>query len=124
MKENGIKLQEELINQPSNSELGLNKLNSMNVDYKIEDLINNYEIKYGKVELEKCDFKTKFYEKSICENKVDKKKYNDFVLIQRNLKILNKIENDKKNKIALIYGKEHFVMIKDSIIKLGFIKTY
>lgn len=70
--------------------------------------------------MESCDYNTKFYENSICKNKLGKKRFTPFLVDERNNSILRHIANENKNKIAIIYGKEHFNGVKDSLLKLGY----
>jgi hypothetical protein len=119
-KEHGIRIKENLIKQPSYLEFGLSEINSKNTDLSIEKILENYEKKYGKIVLESCDFNTKFYEKSTCSKKPDKKIYDEMMMQDRNNSIISHVLTENKSKIAIIYGKAHFVEIKDSLQKLGY----
>ncbi|WP_225034793.1 hypothetical protein [Winogradskyella sp. SM1960] len=104
-----FKLKKELVNQPSNKELGLDSLNSRNVDTTLKDMVNYYEEKYEVIHLEPCDFETSIFQESTCENKLkDKKKYDDTVVEFRNQIVVNEVAKEAKVKIAIIYGKGHF----------------
>ena len=46
--------------------------------------------------------------------------FNEFITHYRNGVIINKINQNKNAKIAIVYGKNHFVGIKDSLQKLGY----
>lgn len=122
-KEKGIKIKKNLVAQPNLIELGLKNNLSENVDATMDELIRAYEIKYGNIILEEYDFKTKLlddYDRNKCEHKIDKKVFDEFVLHYRNGVVLDKINQNKNAKIAIIYGKAHFVGIKDSLQKLGY----
>ena len=119
-KQKGIKLREVLMNQPSYVEFGLSTINSKNTDLKIEELLKIYEAKKGKIILDSCDYKTPYFEKSICKSKSDKKTYDKIIFDERNNSIISHILSDKKRKIAIIYGKIHFIGIKDSLQKIGY----
>lgn len=119
-KEKGIKIKEKLVKQPKYLELGLTEVNSKNTDLSLEKILENYEKKYGKVVLESCDYETKFHEESTCLVKPDKKIYDEMMMKDRNNSIINNILNEKKSKIAIIYGKAHFIGVKDSLQKLGY----
>ncbi len=119
-KENGINIKENLVKQPSYLELGLSENNSKNTDLSIEKILENYEKKYGKVILESCDYDTKFHNESTCSKKPDKKIYDEMMMRDRNNNVISHILKEKKLKIAIIYGKAHFVEIKDSLQKLGY----
>lgn len=119
-KENGIKIKENLVKQPSYLELGLTEINSKNTDLSLEKILKNYENKYGRVVLESCDYDTKFHEESTCSKKPDKKIYDQIMMQDRNNNVISHVLIEKKPKIAIIYGKAHFVGIKDSLQKLGY----
>lgn len=122
-KEKGIKIKKNLVAQPNLIELGLKNNLSENVDATMDELIRAYEIKYGNIILEEYDFKTKLlddYDRNKCEHKIDKKVFDEFVLHYRNGVVLDKINQNKNAKIAIIYGKAHFVGIKDSLQKIGY----
>ncbi|WP_329807074.1 hypothetical protein [Flavobacterium facile] len=119
-KEHGIRIKENLIKQPSYLEFGLSEINSKNTDLSIEKILENYEKKYGKIVLESCDFDTKFYEKSTCSKKPDKKIYDEMMMQDRSKSVISHVLTENKSKIAIIYGKAHFVGIKDSLQKLGY----
>lgn len=116
-REKVIKLEEKIIMQPSYNELGLSNKNAINTDLKVEEILNLYEVRNGKIVLDDCDYSTSFYEESKCKEKVNKKKYDSFIIDERNNSVINHILNDKRKKIAIIYGKNHFVGIKDSLQK-------
>ncbi len=119
-KEKGIKIKENLIKQPKYKEFGLSEINSKNTDLSLEKILENYENKYGKVILESCDYDTEFHNESTCSKKPDKKIYDEMMMRDRNNSVISHILNEKKTKIAIIYGKAHFVEIKDSLQKLGY----
>ena len=122
-KEKGIKIKKNLVPQPNLTDLGLKNNLSENVDATMDELIRAYENKYGNIILEDYDFKTKLfndYDRNKCEHKINKKVFDEFVLHYRNNVVLSKICQNKDAKIAIIYGKAHFVGIKDSLQKLGY----
>jgi len=119
-KENGIKIKENLVKQPKYFELGLTEKESKNTDLSLEQILENYEKKYGKVILESCDFDTKFHEETTCKTEPDKKLYDEMMMSDRNNSVITHILKEKKSKIAIIYGKAHFIGIKDSLQKLGY----
>ena len=119
-KEKGIKIKEKLVKQPSYLEFGLTQKSAINYDLTVEEILEKYEHKYGKITLEACDYETKYYEKSKCSVKADSKIYDEFITLERNNNVITHILNEKKTKIAIIYGKNHFIGIKDSLQKLGY----
>ncbi|SEQ13756.1 hypothetical protein [Flavobacterium urocaniciphilum] len=119
-KEKGIKIKENLIKQPTYTEFGLSQKNAINSDLTVEKLLEIYEDKYGKIILEPCDYETKFYDKSTCNTKTDTKIYDELMKTERNNSVISHILKEEKSKIAIIYGKAHFIGIKDSLQKLGY----
>lgn len=122
-KEKGIKIKKELVPQPKLSALGLTCTSCENVDATMDELIESFEEKYGEIILEEYDLKTPFYEtydKNKCKIKVNKKNFDEFVVHYRNNKIIEQINRNNNKKIAIVYGKNHFIGIKDSLQKLGY----
>ncbi|WP_452231894.1 hypothetical protein, partial [Lacinutrix sp. MEBiC02595] len=76
-----LKLKKELINQPSYELLGLDSMNSKNVDVYLEDMINHYEENFSPIMLEPCDFETSIFEESICENQQKNKTFIEEVIL-------------------------------------------
>ena len=117
-----IKLKKKIVNQPSYTKLGLDSLNSKNVDARLIEVLNYYEKKYGEVKLEPCDFETTIHEKTICENdntiKGNVKK--DVMIDFRNNIVIKELLKEKKSKIAIIYGKGHLEGLKEELLKYGY----
>jgi hypothetical protein len=116
------KLKKQLITQPKYDSLGLNVKNSRNVDASMSEIIERYEINYGTIILEECDFNNTIYDKTNCNNsKPNKKQYDAIVIEFRNSIVVDEILNENDhNKIAVIYGKGHLEGIKASLIEEGF----
>ncbi len=103
-----IKLKKEIMDQPSYTNLGVPLEKSENVDATLEELINYYETKYGKIQLVPCDFETNYTEETICPKfKVTREVINDVIQDFRNEIILSRIDIETHNKIAIIYGDAH-----------------
>jgi hypothetical protein len=112
-----VKLKKELINQPSYKELGLNMNGAKNVDLKLDEIIAYYENKFGKIQLEDCDFANLPIEEYFCKNSnKDKDIYNEIIIELRNKKVINELEKDKTEDIAVIYGKGHFDEIEKYLL--------
>lgn len=108
LKDYGIKMKEELFDQPSYSDFGLDDSNSKNLDVKGLEVINYYEKKYGEIKLNKCEMETPINAKDDCKGKILKKKYrNDAIVTFRDQIIAEGVLQEKHDKIALIYGKGH-----------------
>ena len=116
-----FKLKKKLIDQPKYTKLGIDSFSSKRVDLNLKDIITAYESKYGEIKLEPCDFETSVYTKSTCNNKkTDQKIIDNLILTLRNEKIINEILQHKGKKIAMIYGEEHFIEIKEALLSNGF----
>ncbi len=116
-----LKLKKELINQPSYTSLGIDSTISKNVDARLEDMIAYYETNYELINLEDCDFETSVFEKSTCKKlKVDREVKNDVIVNFRNQIILKTIDDEMKNKIAIIYGEGHVKGLRQGLIDRGY----
>ena len=112
-----VKLKKELINQPSYKDLGVDLKKAKNVDANLSELITYYEQKYGKIELEECDFANLPKEVYECEDPTrDENKIDEIILTLRNNKVINQLEKDSLDNIAIIYGKGHFKEIEKYLI--------
>jgi hypothetical protein len=121
MYDGKIKYKKELIDQPAYKDMGVDSLISKNVDVTIKDMVRYYETKYGEIKLEKCDYETVIDKKSLCKAKpIDRKQSNDAILNFRNKHILEELQKDPHQKIAIIYGAKHFTGIKEELLKLGY----
>jgi len=119
----GLKINKSLIPQPKLNALGLKCVQCENVDVTMDELIKAYEVKYGEITLEEYDLKTNLfdaYDRNKCKYKIDKKIFEEFIVNYRNNVVLDKIGENKNSKIAIVYGKKHFVGIKDSLQKKGY----
>ena len=116
-----IKYKKELIDQPSYKDMGLDSIKSKNVDVTINEMIHYYEAKYGEIKLEKCDYETSINKKSTCKGKsINKKHSADAMINFRNKHIIEELLKDKNEKIAIIYGAQHFIGIREELLKLGY----
>jgi hypothetical protein len=111
-----FKLKEKLYKQPKYFKLGVDTLKSIRADVYLNDLIDLYEKENGNIVLDSCDFITKKESNYICEkSKFINKNY--YLLDFRNKKVVEKINEEKNNKIAIIYGKAHVVGIIEILQK-------
>ncbi|MCF6131303.1 hypothetical protein [Flavobacterium wongokense] len=116
-----VRLKKELMNQPKYFMLGLDSLNSENVDVTYRDMVNYYENKYGEIILQPCDFEKSFYEIPNCKEKaIEKSQRRELIIDFRNRNVVNTILKEKRKKIAIIYGEDHFKGIKEELLKQGF----
>lgn len=100
-----------LINQPKLKELGIDTLTAVNADITLEKLIEEFENKNGKIELDECDEQTDLKSEYLCEalNSDLKKDFRtNFTLGLRNSNLANQIIQSESNKIFIIFGASHF----------------
>ena len=118
-----LKLRKKIVDQPSFNELGIDSIYGENVDLSLDLLIENYENDYGAVILENCDFETSVYEKSTCyDKKISAENSENLMLNYRNDNILRRIDQEKKKKIAIIYGKGHLKGIARGLLDRGYVE--
>lgn len=104
-----------LIDQPSYSEFGMTENNSESADLTIKQLIEDYETTYSKIILDSCDYNINLKEKYSCSilGETSKKIFNkEIILKRRNENLVNKIKENKNNKLLIVYGENHFVEVK------------
>tara|TARA_A100000171_G_scaffold53102_1_gene76879 strand:+ start:8540 stop:9214 length:675 start_codon:yes stop_codon:yes gene_type:complete len=117
-----IKLKKELIDQPSYLELGVPAEQSENVDATLDEVINYYEAEYGEIKLASCDFETKYIEETTCPKfKVSRETRNDVLENFRNKIVLKRIDIEKHNKIAIIYGDAHTPGLLEGLKERGYL---
>ena len=120
LKVKNYKLKKEIVYQPTYSEWQLDEKNSLNVDVDIKDLIQQYELIYGEVKLEPCDYdKPDVTNSTECTNKTDKKKWNYVLKDYRNQELVKHLQQDSRKKIAIIYGSAHYEGVKSIIDSLN-----
>lgn len=116
-----LKLKKEIMDQPSYVDLGVPDAQSENVDATLEELMNYYETKYGEIELAPCDFETPITEETTCRKfKVSKDVLNDVIEDFRNTIVLQRIDIETQDKIAIIYGDAHTAGLLEGIKARGF----
>ena len=119
-----IKFKKKLINQPSYNDLGLMPSYSKNIDATLKEMVAFYETKYEEIILDACDFEAGIYETTKCEDKkIDKLILDDMVINFRNTIVVNEVIKDENKKIAILYGKRHFIGIKKELLNKGFLVT-
>ena len=120
-KKFNIKLKKEIINQPSYYNMGVDSLLNKNVDVTLNQLIGYFENKNGEITLKDCDFETTAYEETNCKDKkVDKELKDDMTITFRNNVVLDEIDTETRNKIAIIYGEAHVAGILEGLKERGY----
>lgn len=108
-----------LISQPRYGKFGLDSLNSKIVDIDVAELVNLYEEKFQKIELDSCDYSTSLNDKYDCKRKIERKNWNefstDYIITYRDMNVANKIKESDKKKICIIYGQNHYEGIKNHL---------
>lgn len=108
LKEYGVIMKEELIDQPSYNDLGLDSLTSRRLDVSGADIVNYFEQTYGEIKLNKCEIETPVLAKDTCKGKVLKKKNTaDAIVSYRDKMIAEGIIKENHTKVALLYGEGH-----------------
>lgn len=108
LKDYGIYMREELFDQPSYNDFGLDETNSKNLDATARNLVDYFEKKYGEIKLNKCELETPITAKDDCKGRILKKKHTkDVILNFRNKIIASGVMSESHAKIALIYGAGH-----------------
>ena len=114
---NNVKLKKELINQPSYKKLGVNLEKAKKVDTDLNELISYYEQKYGKIQLEECDYANLPNKEYRCEVQTkNQNRIDEIILTLRNNKVINELKKDSNDNIAIIYGKDHYDGIEKYLI--------
>lgn len=108
-----------LISQPRYGKFGLDSLNSKIVDVDVAELVNLYEDKFQKIELDFCDYSTPLKDKYDCKRKIERKNWNefstDYIVAFRDEKVAFTTKESKKTKICIIYGQNHYEGIKSNL---------
>lgn len=66
-------------------------------------------------------FKTSVYKKSPCKyKKIDQSILDYLILNSRNEMLIKEVLNGNNDRIAIIYGEEHFIEIKKVLLEHGF----
>ena len=86
----------------------------------LNDIINYYENKYQPIILEPCDYEVSLYEVPKCPLTLKKEIRDDIILNFRNNHVLENLSKEKRQKIAIIYGKGHLKGITEGLLKMGY----
>ena len=95
-----------LVNQPKYRFLGTDTINDHIVDMPVNEVIKAYEKKYGRIQLNVCDYTTPMEHKYDCGAE-PKSKVNSIILDERNKHLAGAITKDGHKKIAVLYGALH-----------------
>ena len=104
-----------LINQPRGAILGLDSTTDVHLDVTLEQLMQAWETKYGKVLLDLCDWQTGYAQPYPCVKKYKQRVINCFLTTYRDQFIASGIRSMPETKIALLYGANHFKGIAEHL---------
>ncbi|MNS47856.1 hypothetical protein D3C72_804040 [compost metagenome] len=95
----------DVVTQPEYKDLGITGTD-INADVTIDQLIDSYETKYGKIALTTCDFNTDFETVLYPCDKLNND-INPIILDERNLYVVNLIKSSSDKKVLVLYGARH-----------------
>ncbi|SFN89726.1 hypothetical protein SAMN05421741_11337 [Paenimyroides ummariense] len=98
----------------SDVDYGVNLDTDHHADLYLEQMIEMFEKRYGKIVLNNCDYKTSLGKKYKC-TKIDENKEYYILNGIRDQHVLNKIEQSDAQKILVVFGRNH---IKDIYSKI------
>ena len=97
--------------QPASSELNIDTIQALRADVSFKTLVNEFEKKYYKIELDSCDFNTslnsKTYDCELIEKKLRTTFFDETVLELRDQNLARKILEHQGNKIVIVFGSLH-----------------
>lgn len=97
---------QQLINQPPYSKLGSDSIKDKIIDIPMNELVKEYESRFGQLALNDCDYVLKPEDKYTC-GKEPGNQANQIVMHYREQKLATHIMSDKNRKIAVVYGALH-----------------
>jgi len=119
-------LKRKVMMQPAYNKMNIDFKTSRNVDISLEEYVNIFEAKFGKIVLTSCDYQTSLFEEYHCapiDWKYRKKVNKEITLTARNENVVNEILKDSHSKIAVIYGAAHVPGIIELLEKEGYKKV-
>lgn len=116
IQKKNIKLDKEVIDQPSYPQLGIIENKSQNLDVSLSEIMEYYESIFEPLVLEECDFNNSIYEFTSCKELENaEERYNKVAVDFRNKHVIDHVIQDSiHNKISIIYGRNHI----DGMVKL------
>lgn len=110
-----------MIVQPSASGLNIDTLQALNADLSFKTLINEFENKHYKIELDSCDFKTsldsKNYTCELVEDNLRTSFFDETVLELRDKNLAKKVLKHQGDKIVIVFGGLHLSGMKVELTK-------
>ncbi len=105
------KLGQRIISQPDYSFFLVNYETAVNADIPKNKLLDDFEYKYGVIQLDPCDYTTALNEpynckpvKTALKNKFDK----EFVMAKREENLASLVADAAQQKILILFGTSHF----------------
>lgn len=102
-----------LMNQPRYRDLKVDTLTAIWGDVSMNELITAFEKEHSEIKLDSCDYKFSLKDKNYkCKEKIDRGRLIDFkmkyIADYREKHLVKKIIESKKNKVLIVYGKNHY----------------
>lgn len=101
------------------TDYGLKKDVDINFDLNLKELIDGYEERFGKIELTECDLKTPLMSKYKC-SKINNNASFAMLHIVRDDVLIDRLKKMEFDKIAIVFGKGHYIFMYPEFIKMGF----
>ena len=76
-----------------------------NIDISVEEIVKQYELKYGEIKLTNNDLNLPLND--FCKERLPFSKTKKIILDYRNFVLAKKVEESKYNKIIILYGSLH-----------------
>ncbi|MDO5656054.1 MAG: hypothetical protein Q4G27_07945 [Flavobacteriaceae bacterium] len=111
-----------LIMQPKFTSLGATEENSKNMDLTMREVVDKYEEKFGEIILNDCDYASFNNEDIKCKKSPDVPRENSkYAMTEiRDQYIVNQIIKEGKDKVVMVYGKEHYKGMHPLFIENGY----
>ncbi len=97
--------------QPAASELNIDTIQALRADISFKTLVNEFENKYSKIELDSCDLKTSLFSKTYSCELVKKSQrtafFDETVLGLRDRNLAKKVMEYQGDKIVIVFGSLH-----------------
>jgi hypothetical protein len=114
-----------LVKQPDEVDMSVDMSNAIRVDITLNELVSEFEKKYGEIELDECDLQTSTSEQLYICDKVEKDRqeafYREYLIGLRDRYLARQIHDSRYTKIAVLYGKFH---LSGTVVELRKLDSY
>jgi len=104
--EEAQKVFKEVIAQPIYSDLGIDSTD-VHADINLLQLVEQYEITFGKITLDSCDYSTHLDSAYSCYKAVKMRKLDPIIVDYRNEVVIEKVIVSESEKIVILFGAAH-----------------